>query len=496
MAVSDPYALTLTGGSPWGIRITGGFEYKSPLSISGVTRNGKANNAGIKLNEVILKINGKEASLLTHTEAQRLIKNTGFSLNLTLDKSTGSNGTQASRRPSLEPLVSFSIYLLNAYFIYSIPTQKSAQIYKNQKTPGTPGTPGARNVHILNMAGSRPESPIHAKNFHTINRPSSAQITPPIVSQQIKPTIIPSQFRPASAHVPINRMPTSAHEPRSDLISRPILKPVTSPLAKEVPLAPKWPQQTPERQFSFSVSTRSSSESCFGKQLLSPPVNSPTSQMADNLSTWLGRGKPKRATNGNESPSEIIAGMSQVYHNPTPDPSDSQVVICFKCKKAISGKFFTAMSQHWHPECFKCSMNDCNQRLDLHGYIEENGSPFCKKCYEDEMAYSCSKCGLKIIGDIMHALNQTWHVKCFCCCICGTPFPDGIFHFVGEQPYCPSCKVLVDVKNFDQLSGAPGGPIAKDCVNDSDSLDDSCSLLTSDSFNLGNILIYEKSKAH
>lgn len=95
----------------------------------------------------------------------------------------------------------------------------------------------------------------------------------------------------------------------------------------------------------------------------------------------------------------------------------------------------------------------------------------------------------------MHALNQTWHVKCFCCCICGTPFPDGIFHFVGEQPYCPSCKVLVDVKNFDQLSGAPGGPIAKDCVNDSDSLDDSCSLLTSDSFNLGNILIYEKSKA-
>nr|AAS21353.1 enigma protein-like protein [Oikopleura dioica] len=436
MAVSDPYALTLTGGSPWGIRITGGFEYKSPLSISGVTRNGKAHNAGIKLNEVILKINGKEASLLTHTEAQRLIKNTGFSLNLTLDKSTGSNGTQASRRPSLEPL-----------------------------------------------AGSRPESPIHAKNFHTINRPSSAQITPPIVSQQIKPTIIPSQFRPASAHVPINRMPTSAHEPRSDLISRPILKPVTSPLAKEVPLAPKWPQQ-------------SSSESCFGKQLLSPPVNSPTSQMADNLSTWLGRGKPKRATNGNESPSEIIAGMSQVYHNPTPDPSDSQVVICFKCKKAISGKFFTAMSQHWHPECFKCSMNDCNQRLDLHGYIEENGSPFCKKCYEDEMAYSCSKCGLKIIGDIMHALNQTWHVKCFCCCICGTPFPDGIFHFVGEQPYCPSCKVLVDVKNFDQLSGAPGGPIAKDCVNDSDSLDDSCSLLTSDSFNLGNILIYEKSKAH
>ena len=113
----------IQGGSPWGIRITGGFEYKAPLSISGVTQNGKAHNAGIKINEgklvkisvfdlnnttlgastVILQINGKEASLLTHTEAQRLIKSTGFSLNLTLDKSTGSNNT---RRPSLEPLVS------------------------------------------------------------------------------------------------------------------------------------------------------------------------------------------------------------------------------------------------------------------------------------------------------------------------------------------------------------------------------------------------------
>jgi hypothetical protein len=50
-----------------------------------------------------------------------------------------------------------------------------------------------------------------------------------------------------------------------------------------------------------------------------------------------------------------MAGMSQVYHNPTPEPSDNQVVICFKCNKIISGKFFTAMGQHWHPECFKCS---------------------------------------------------------------------------------------------------------------------------------------------
>ena len=85
------------------------------------------------------------------------------------------------------------------------------------------------------MTGSRPQSPIHAKNFHTINRPSSAQITPPINSHPIKPTVTP-QFRPASAHA-------TPKSPVSNSTSKPILKPVTSPLAKDVPLAPKWPQQ-------------------------------------------------------------------------------------------------------------------------------------------------------------------------------------------------------------------------------------------------------------
>lgn len=56
-------------------------------------------------------------------------------------------------------------------------------------------------------------------------------------------------------------------------------------------------------------------------------------------------------------------------------------------------------------------------------------------------------------------------------------------------------KSLLTSKTKEQFSGAPGGPIVKDCANDSDSLDDSCSLLTSDSFNLGNIVIYEKSNA-
>ena len=56
--------------------------------------------------------------------------------------------------------------------------------------------------------------------------------------------------------------------------------------------------------------------------------------------------------------------------------------------KYRSGRFFTAMGGHWHPECFRCAVEGCDARLESVGFIEEEGKAFCKKCYEIEMAYS------------------------------------------------------------------------------------------------------------
>ena len=140
----------------------------------------------------------------------------------------------------------------------------------------------------------------------------------------------------------------------------------------------------------------------------------------------------------------------------------------------FSKQFFTAMNRDWCMECFTCA--GCDIRLDKIGYIEENDQPYCNKCYELSCAYPCAKCGKKIVGvsiksyvpydmdhtlwhtvwpifhlrasvflsmviqDIMHALNQKWHMACFCCKVCGITFNDGIFHWVEENPYCSQCK--------------------------------------------------------
>ena len=56
-----------------------------------MTAGGKGHQAGILIGEQILEINGSSTKDLVHVAAQKLIKSTGQTLTLTLDKSTGSN---------------------------------------------------------------------------------------------------------------------------------------------------------------------------------------------------------------------------------------------------------------------------------------------------------------------------------------------------------------------------------------------------------------------
>jgi len=82
------YTVTLTGGGPWGIRIQGGKDFSTPLSISRVTAGGKGFQAGIKMGEQIVEINGQSTVELVHVAAQKLIKNTEHTLELTLNRSS------------------------------------------------------------------------------------------------------------------------------------------------------------------------------------------------------------------------------------------------------------------------------------------------------------------------------------------------------------------------------------------------------------------------
>uniref|UniRef100_A0A8C6YCW0 LIM zinc-binding domain-containing protein n=1 Tax=Naja naja TaxID=35670 RepID=A0A8C6YCW0_NAJNA len=100
----------------------------------------------------------------------------------------------------------------------------------------------------------------------------------------------------------------------------------------------------------------------------------------------------------------------------------------------LQGPFLVAMGRSWHPEEFYCAY--CKTSLADVGFVEEQNSVYCEHCYEQFFAPTCARCHAKIMGEVMHALRQTWHTTCFVCAACRKPFGNSLFHMEDGEPYC------------------------------------------------------------
>ncbi|KAI1238532.1 hypothetical protein IHE44_0013266 [Lamprotornis superbus] len=105
---------------------------------------------------------------------------------------------------------------------------------------------------------------------------------------------------------------------------------------------------------------------------------------------------------------------------------------CWKNRK--SGPFLVALGKSWHPEEFNCA--HCKTSMAYIGFVEEKGMLYCEVCYEKFFAPECSKCQRKILGEVINALKQTWHVSCFVCVACHNPIRNNVFHLEDGDPYC------------------------------------------------------------
>ncbi|XP_042564188.1 PDZ and LIM domain protein 5a isoform X2 [Clupea harengus] len=115
-------------------------------------------------------------------------------------------------------------------------------------------------------------------------------------------------------------------------------------------------------------------------------------------------------------------------------PAGTRTPVCAQCDKVIRGPFLVAMGNSWHPEEFNCT--HCHNSLADIGFVEEQGSVYCEHCYEEFFAPICSRCQGKILGEVINALKQTWHVHCFLCASCQQPIRNNTFHLEDGEPYC------------------------------------------------------------
>ncbi|XP_062286457.1 LIM domain-binding protein 3-like [Scomber scombrus] len=112
----------------------------------------------------------------------------------------------------------------------------------------------------------------------------------------------------------------------------------------------------------------------------------------------------------------------------------SRTPLCGACNNIIRGPFLVALGRSWHPEEFNCHY--CNMSLADSSFVEEQNSVYCENCYEEFFAPTCARCNTKIMGEVMHALRQTWHTTCFVCAACGKAFGNSLFHMEDGEPYC------------------------------------------------------------
>lgn len=106
---------------------------------------------------------------------------------------------------------------------------------------------------------------------------------------------------------------------------------------------------------------------------------------------------------------------------------------CAHCNQAITDRCVTALDKKWHVHCFVCTQ--CTSPFNSGNFFERDGRPYCDKCFHQVFAPRCRSCNLPVLGDCVNALGAQWHPEHFNCQFCRRAFTGTFFEYEG-MPYC------------------------------------------------------------
>uniref|UniRef100_A0A673XAJ0 LIM domain binding 3a n=1 Tax=Salmo trutta TaxID=8032 RepID=A0A673XAJ0_SALTR len=189
-----------------------------------------------------------------------------------------------------------------------------------------------------------------------------------------------------------------------------------------------------------------------------PPLNPPPAGHPGSRTTLFAPPAPAYIPNPGSAHTHTPPSAPSPAYNPSPAPynpapapfppiargvaqraerfaaNSSRAPLCGACNNMIRGPFLVALGRSWHPEEFNCHY--CHTSLADCSFVEEQNAVYCENCYGEFFAPTCARCNTKIMGEVMHALRQTWHTTCFVCAACGKAFGNSLFHMEDGEPYC------------------------------------------------------------
>uniref|UniRef100_A0A3Q1G8D9 LIM domain binding 3a n=1 Tax=Acanthochromis polyacanthus TaxID=80966 RepID=A0A3Q1G8D9_9TELE len=470
------YTVSLPGPGPWGFRLQGGKDFNMPLTISRITPGSKAAQGNLIQGDVIVAIDGVSTEGMTHLEAQNKIKMANYNLALTMAKSKRPVAIPTPRMDATIPMIShqqvilpiianFNPGVLDSAFSTHKPIEvtgpggKATIIHAQYNTPISmysqdaimDAIAGQTQVHLMLLFKSL--------LMLTSCFPSSSYGPPPAMHQapqapppqQYQP--IPQQYKQlpmqapptqqSSIQIPVGPAPAKVVSTACIYPSQPAPPPAPAPVPPQPrppaavsappPAAPDSSNRPP-----WVTDTNFADKFDPGKMTTSMKVQ-PLPQAAPPPPSYI----PNPSPAGPPAPSP-----APITPSPAPFPpvargvaqraerfaASSRTPLCGACNSIIRGPFLVALGRSWHPEEFNCHY--CHMSLADVSFVEEQNNVYCENCYEEFFAPTCARCNTKIMGEVMHALRQTWHTSCFVCAACGKAFGNSLFHMEDGEPYC------------------------------------------------------------
>ncbi|XP_013785692.1 actin-binding LIM protein 3-like, partial [Limulus polyphemus] len=113
-------------------------------------------------------------------------------------------------------------------------------------------------------------------------------------------------------------------------------------------------------------------------------------------------------------------------------------VTCEACRKKCIGNALRVQEKYFHVDCFKCTV--CSTSLASGGFFFKAGCYYCTADYQKKFGTKCAACGDYVEGEVVSALGNTYHQRCFVCARCRKVFPTGEkVTYTGKECLCSKC---------------------------------------------------------
>uniref|UniRef100_A0A2K5HCB1 PDZ and LIM domain 5 n=1 Tax=Colobus angolensis palliatus TaxID=336983 RepID=A0A2K5HCB1_COLAP len=464
------YSVSLVGPAPWGFRLQGGKDFNMPLTISSLKDGGKASQANVRIGDVVLSIDGISAQGMTHLEAQNKIKGCTGSLNMTLQRASATPKPEPVPVQKGEPKEVVKPVPITSPAVSKVTSTNNMAYNKAPRPFGSGSSPKVTSIPSPSSAFT----PAHATtSSHASPSPVAAITPPPFAASGLH----------ANANLSADQSPSalSAGKTAVNVPRQPTVTSVCSETSQELAEGQRRGSQGDSKQQNgpprkhiverntefYHIPTHSDASK---KRLIEdtedwrPRTGTTQSRSFRILAQITGTehlkeseaDNTKKANNSQEPSPQLTSSVASTRSMPEsldspasgrPGVASLTTAAAFKPVGSTSvikspswqrpnqaGPFLVALGKSWHPEEFNCA--HCKNTMAYIGFVEEKGALYCELCYEKFFAPECGRCQRKILGEVINALKQTWHVSCFVCVACGKPIRNNVFHLEDGEPYC------------------------------------------------------------